>query len=412
MKRALNTVIFLYPKAWRDRYESEFRALLDEVAPSWNTFLNVFGGAMRMQFKTGKSWKIVAACALAGVIAGLALTWTIPHRYVSTAVLSMGDIDDAQMNAEATKIMGRAPLTYMMMEADLYRDLRATTPIEEIVEQLKRDIMIRPVRCIPPSPMSGGCTPGGHQFTVSVTAPDAERAQKAVQILAADFLDAKIGTLIDPASLPVSPNGPRLSRNILLGLGTGVLLGSLFALFAGLKVWKLAAGLGIAGAVAGAAIAFAMPERFASSAVLRYDGSSAAMGQVISAATSDANLRGVAETFKLYEGESGAERRLREHLHIEPVGSRAIAIRFDDRDRYMAQKVVADVASRVIDQGVQSRSELALVELLDPASLPLHAYSPKREMVAGAGLFAGLLCAVMFGIWRYYRTPLPAVAAQ
>jgi hypothetical protein len=42
----------------------------------------------------------------------------------------------------------------------------------------------------------------------------------------------------------------------------------------------------------------------------------------------------------------------------------------------------------------------------------LHPYSPKREMVAGAGLFVGLLAAVMFGIWRYYRTPLPAVAAQ
>lgn len=391
MRRALNAVISLYPKTWRDRYEMEFRALLDDVSPTWGTFFNVLGGATKMQFKTGKSWKIVAACALAGVIAGAALTWTIPHRYVSTAVLSMGDIDDAQMNAEAQKILGRAPLTKLMMEADLYRDLRGTTPLEDIVERLKtEDIMIRHA--------------GEKRFTVSVVAPDAARARKATQILTADFLNAKVGTLVDPASLPVTSNGPRLSRNVLLGLGTGVLLGSLFALFAGLKVWKLAAGLGIAGAIAGAAIAFAMPDRFASAAVLRFDGPSSAMGQVISAATSDANLRGVVQIFQLYQNEPGAERKLREHLHIEPVGHGAIIVRFDDRDRYTAQKVVADVVSRVIDQTVKSRSEVKLVELLDPASLPLHPYSPKREMVAGAGLFVGLLAAVMFGIWRYWAT--------
>jgi hypothetical protein len=410
MKRALHAVISLYPRAWRDRYESEFRALLDDVSPSWKTFFNVLGGAMKMQFKTGRSWKIVAACALAGVVAGAALTWTIPHRYVSTAVLRMGDIDDAQMNAEAQKILARSPLTRLINEADLYRDLRATTPIEEIVEQLKtQDIMIKPA--------------GGKHFTVSVTATDAERAQKATQILAADFLNAKVGLLVDPANLPVSSNGPRLSRNVFMGLGAGVLLGSLFALFAGLKVWKLAAGLGIAGAVAGAAIAFAMPERFASAAVIRWESgdrtaAAAHVHELVAAVTDDASLKEVVKTFQLYPGESGPEQTLREHLHLDPVGiGSAMIVRFDDRDRYVAQKVVADVVSRLIDEGIHSTAEgrsnaRMRMELLDPASLPLHPYFPKREMVVGTGLFVGLLAAVMFGIWRYYRTPLPAVAAQ
>jgi capsular polysaccharide biosynthesis protein len=410
MKRALNTIIFLYPKAWRDRYESEFRALLDEVAPSWNTFLNVFGGAMRMQFKTGKSWKIVAACALAGVIAGLALTWTIPHRYVSTAVLSMGDIDDAHMNAEAQKLLARAPLTKLIMEADMYRDLRATTPLEDIIEQLKtRDIMIKHA--------------GEKQFTVSVAAPDAERAQKATQILAADFLNAKVGTLIDPASLAVSSNGPRLSRNVVMGLIAGVVLGSLVALFAGLKIWKLAAGLGIAGAIAGAAVGYALPDRFTSAAVIRWesgDRTAAAVRvhELVAAVTADASLKGVVKTFQLYPGESGPEQKLREHLHFDPVGNgSAMIVRFDDRDRYVAQKVVADVVSRLIDESIRSvaegRSNVRMkMELLDPASLPLHPFSPKREIVAGTGLFVGLLAAIMFGIWRYYRTPLPTGAAH
>ena len=365
---------------------------------------------MKMQLKTGRSWKMIAACALAGVIGGLALTWTIPHRYVSTAVLSIGDIDDAQMNAEAQKILARAPLTRLINEADLYHDLRATTPMEEIVLQLKtEDIMIRRA--------------GEKQFTVSVVAPDAERAQKATQILAANFLNARVGTLIDPASLPVSSNGPRLSRNVVMGLIAGVVLGSLFALLAGLKVWKLAAGLGIAGAMAGAAIAFAMPDRFASVGVLQWQSedraaAGARVRQLIAAVTADASLKGVVKTFQLYPGESRPEQKLREHLHFDPVqiGS-AMIIRFDDRDRYVAQKVVADVVSRLMDEAIfrhpQNQPDVKMtLELLDPASLPLHPYFPNRPVAAGTGLFAGLLAAVMFGIWRYYRTPLPAVAAS
>jgi uncharacterized protein involved in exopolysaccharide biosynthesis len=410
MKRALSAAISLYPSPWRSRYEREFRALLDDVSPTWGTFINVFGGAMRMQFKTGNWWKIVAACGIAGVIAGAALTWTIPHRYVSTAVFSMGNIDDVQMNAEARKILARAPLTKVIVEADLYRDLRATTPIEDIVLQLKsEDIMIKRT--------------GEKQFTVSVTATDAQRAQKATQILAVDFLNAKVGTLIDPASLPLISNGPRLSRNVVMGLIAGVVLGSLFVLFAGLKVWKLVAGLGIAGAAVGAAVAFAMPERFSSSAVVRWESqdwtaAAAHTHELVAAVTGDASLKKVAETFKLYRGELRPEQKLREHLHFDPLGNgSAMAIRFDDTDRYVAQKVAADMVSRLMEEAIRSRAEgrsnvTMTLEMLDPASLPRHASSPKRGVVVGSGLFVGLLAAVMFGIWRYYKTPLPAVAAQ
>ncbi len=94
-----------------------------------------------------------------------------------------------------------------------------------------------------------------------------------------------------------------------------------------------------------------------------------------------------------------------------------MVIRFDDTDRFEAQKVVADVLGRMIDElvhsGMRGESQVKMtLELLDPASLPLHPVSPKREVVVGIGLFAGLLAAVMFGIWRYYKTPLPVVAAQ
>jgi uncharacterized protein involved in exopolysaccharide biosynthesis len=89
-----------------------------------------------------------------------------------------------------------------------------------------------------------------------------------------------------------------------------------------------------------------------------------------------------------------------------------MVIRFDDTDRYVAQKVVADIVSRLIDEAVRSSNVKMRMEMLDPASLPIRPYSPKREVVVGTGLFAGLLAAVMLGIWRSYKTPLPVVAAQ
>jgi capsular polysaccharide biosynthesis protein len=401
MKRAVSAAISLYPSSWRNRYEHEFRALLDDVSPTWGTFFNVFGGAMKMQFKTGNWWKIVAVCAFAGVIAGAALTWTIPHRYVSTAVLKMGDIDDAQLNAQATKIMARAPLTRLIVEADLYHDLRGTTPIEDIVLKLKtEDITIRHA--------------GEKRFAVSVVAPDPGRAQKATQILTADFLNANVGTLADPASLPVTPDGPRLSRNMVMGLIAGAFAGSLFSLFAGLKVWKLAAGLGIAGAIAGAVIGYVLPDRFSSQAVLRYEGPAAAMGQLVAAVTTDVSLRDVVHRLQLYPGEAGYELSLREHLHIEQVrDGKAIIVRFDDRNRYIAQKVVADVGSRVIDQAVRSKSEIKIVELIDPASLPLRPYFPNRPVAVETGILVGLACAMVLGIWdRFLRSRLAGTLTQ
>lgn len=87
MRRALQSLIFLYPKAWRDRYKNEFDALLEDVSITWRTFFDVLGGAVKMQMKRGTAWKIVAACGLAGVLAAGVFTLTIPKRYVSTAVI-------------------------------------------------------------------------------------------------------------------------------------------------------------------------------------------------------------------------------------------------------------------------------------------------------------------------------------
>jgi TonB family protein len=46
MRRLIRWAAKLYPAAWRDRYDVEFEALLNEVGPSWQVLRNVVGGAL------------------------------------------------------------------------------------------------------------------------------------------------------------------------------------------------------------------------------------------------------------------------------------------------------------------------------------------------------------------------------
>jgi hypothetical protein len=407
MKQVLRGLISLYPAAWRARYSREFEALLDEVSPTWRTLFDVFGGAFKMQMKIWTPWKIIAAFAVAGVIAATTYWWMAPKRYVSTAVIKAGeDSSELKVNALAEQIMSRSSLTGIILGEGLYEGERAHLPIEDVIERMKtQDIRI--------SLGERGAV------MVEVAAPDAGQAQRATRNLAAKFVDAKAGSLLDPASFPATPRSPRRSRIIIMGLLSGSLAGVLFALFNGLKVWKLAAALGIAGLALGAAIAFSLPDRYSSVAVLRYDApDGTGMQQLIAAVTSDGNLDSIVQRFGLYPNDPEARRKLREHLYFRPVQTvngkmGVVAVQFEYPDRYLAQKVTYDVVSLLLEEAIGSNpSKVKRVELLDPASLPRNPKFPNRPMFAGTGLFLGMGCAVALGIWRHYKKLLPTVAAQ
>src|SRR5258708_15424416 len=100
MKKAIRLLISLYPKSWRTRYQNEFDALLDDVSPTWRTFFDVFGGALKMRMNMGNAWKTIAAFGVIGVIAAGAFSLTIPDRYVSTAVIKMGDAGPAEVQTQ------------------------------------------------------------------------------------------------------------------------------------------------------------------------------------------------------------------------------------------------------------------------------------------------------------------------
>jgi capsular polysaccharide biosynthesis protein len=413
MRRALKALISLYPKTWRNRYQNEFCALLDDVPPTWRTLFNVFGGALKMQMTAWSPWKIVAAFAVVGAIAAIAFSLAIPSEYVSRAIVKIGDAGRAQLVGNLVRMESRANLTRLINEEDLYKNERAHMPMEDVIEQMKKDIMVTPVK---------SRTGELGLIAISFASPDAARAQRITQRLTSQFLDVSAGTMLDPASLPIHPTSPKRLVIIAAGLVAGVLAGALFVFFNGLKVWKIAAGLGIAGGIAGAAVAFVLPERFASAAVIWYQAPDLAaagdrISQMVTVVKSDASLREIVQRFNLYPNEPGRERRLMEHLHIEIVkNDPAVVIRFEDRDRYIAQKVVADVVGRLMEESLRSNirtgSQVVFtLELLDPPTLPQNAYFPNRPMVAGTGFFLGLVGATLLGVWRHFKRSLAVVAA-
>jgi capsular polysaccharide biosynthesis protein len=341
------------------------------------------------------------------MVGAAAYSRTIPDRYTSTEIIKLDRPFDGEMRRRLLSIqqmaLSRAALARIIYDEGLYPGERSRVPLEEVVERMKRDVYIQSIQ-----PVVGS---NGVAFSVSFKGTDPERVQEVTRKLAAMFVDAKVGTVLDPANLPNHPVEPRRSRHMVMGLLIGIVAGSLFALFAGLKVWKLAGALGLAGAIAGAVLAFALPQRFGSMAVLRYEAADEAaakgrLGEMVAEITNDASLRVMVQQFNLYQGETGAVGRLREHLHIEAIGNApAMVIRFEDKDPYMAQRVVSGVIGRLMEESIQSnvRAGVALdmtIELLDPPSLPLNPVFPNRAMVASSGLFLGLACAVVMKLSR------------
>ena len=159
----------------------------------------------------------------------------------------------------------------------LIKEELKTRPVEDLVQQMEEsDVRISPVA-------------GSRQmFSITVKAPEAAGAQGAAQSLAASFIDGTDFSIKEPANLPAHPEGPRRLQIALIGLGVGLMAGSLAALLTMLKVWKAALALGIAGAAA----SFIIPEHYTSTAILTYSGSGgwSVVREVINEVTSDAGL--------------------------------------------------------------------------------------------------------------------------
>ncbi len=193
-------------------------------------FLGLVGGSYSGAILAFRTWKILAAAALAGALIAAGIAWFLPKEYASTAVVritasSPQGVGD-NINRMAAVIEGRESLTQVIDLLGLYSKKTGETPSEAVLEKMRRDISILPIN--------------GSAFAIRFNYSDPRLAQRVTQELASKFIDLNSQQassspdpmrlqVLDPASLPQEPFFPSIRNITGLGLAGGILLGAILA---------------------------------------------------------------------------------------------------------------------------------------------------------------------------------------
>lgn len=464
MRRWLGRLVRLYPRRWRERYGAEFEALLEDVEPDWAEITNVLGGAMRMQILNGSAWKMVAALGVVGAIGGGVYSFTVPRRYVSTAVLratphagalySPGEVSNL-----GDQILSRGSLVEVIQHLKLYPEESRRWHIWETIERMRRDLRIEFV--------SDSGNASGVAFRISFAYPDRETSQAVVRALVTRFVEMNVATalqarkpggsgdpmqnleVLDPASLPARASYPNRASIVAIGLSAGLLLGLLAAFALWRPKWAITImGWAVGCGVLAGALSFLIPDHYASTATLRlrvpvYDlhGAERAADRVQRLGQKVLSRNGLARIIQ--DPRLDLYRDARQHQPLEQVietmrrniriapngraprfpGSSTVDISFTYTDRYKAQSVVRALVIACIEQDVQewqaasasvglhwivlpSGGPGGALDVLDPPDLPELPVFPNHLAMAGMGLAAG----IVFGaasLWLRRRSVPP-----
>ena len=88
MRRWIGWAARLYPAAWRRRYSSEFDTLLDDSRLRWRDLADVLRGALIMRMTSWRTYgKAAAVAGIAGAIVAAAVSFALPNRYQSQAIM-------------------------------------------------------------------------------------------------------------------------------------------------------------------------------------------------------------------------------------------------------------------------------------------------------------------------------------
>jgi hypothetical protein len=432
MKTLMRWAARLYPASWRRRYAVELEALLDDVGPGGRDLWDILRGALLMHLRmTGVGfWKILAACALAGVLAAGIWSAMLHDRYVSTAVMrlnvappsSPADPRWAVMHhllIMEQSVLSRSSLSSIIQQQSLYPDERKKLPLEDIVLLMRnRDLRIQPT-----------ASAGQSAFTVEFTGENPAAAQATVNAIVRAFVEENLRVsrggidranleVLDPGSLPSRPTGPNRLRVIGSGLGAGLLLGLLSG-----GIWTVVrrqkrltirriGGFALAGMLAGLIIAYFIPNEFVSMAVL-HSARENTLRTTIQYVLSDDSLAAIARRNNLYPTElsnggiHAVTRKMRESIRVEnfhgsETGARGtFVVSFTYPDRGKTYETVRDLAA--LFTGVPQSP----TEILDPASYPDGPFFPNRRVIALMGTIAGVFLGVAAS---HLRKPTPATA--
>uniref|UniRef100_Q02AJ8 Lipopolysaccharide biosynthesis n=1 Tax=Solibacter usitatus (strain Ellin6076) TaxID=234267 RepID=Q02AJ8_SOLUE len=342
----------------------------------------------------------------AAILAGFA-SFAIPEPYVSSALIrahakvggSASGIEAADRLREvAVPILRRDSLTELIQRPslDLYRAERSRRPMEDIV----REVRERAFRIVPAAaPGLAGIAPGATR-RISFEYSDAKKAQTVAQEFVTKFVEQNVNLerktastnaividVVEQASLPESAVYPNRIAFAASGLIGGVLLGLVIAVAQhppARPYLKRMLAAGAAGAAIALLVSFGIPNRYASSAVLRLETPSAIR---------EAAAERLQQTMLAVSGKAPVVRQIRErNLRFESVEvsddgrTTAFRIACENPDRQKAWGCVQELVGQFLDSPVPSPG----LEVLDAATLPQWPSFPNRLNVVAVGLFVGL----------------------
>jgi len=241
MKRLLQWAVRLYPRRWRSRYGAEFRALLEEVPPTWTDLFNILGEVCKIRLQIEPAWKIGAFFAALGATMALGIALSIPATYVSTSTVGVESAGvggsasihmaaSVAINDVAMRTLNRDYLLALIQRENLYRDDWGKRTNYQLVERMKHSIRISGV-----SRLQRGT--GGFRVSFACDRPDA--AQRVVNDLTTALLAKGAPfpmSVLEAGSLPVGPVSPNVRAIVLFGGVCGLVAGLLVALIR-TRIW-------------------------------------------------------------------------------------------------------------------------------------------------------------------------------
>jgi hypothetical protein len=431
----------LYPRAWRDRYQREFAALLDDADRGWRDTLNVLQGALTMQLLKGIGFgKLALALGAMGALIAIGVSFS-SRMYLSAATVRLTPSPGAPANDAGAaglqlqilpELLSRGRLAELIQRLDLYPNERQRYPLEEVIQQMRASIRVQ-------------VAPRQSAFTVSFQYPDRAKARQVASELSARVVQAieaagrhrrEIYTTVwreeAPAGFTASVTGAQETRALagkwLWFAFGGMSLGILAAAFLRRTRQALVvAGCAAAGCILALCLSLLVRQQFVSEVVLRL-APPVAPERVIQAAyptppadrfrklaeqvMSPENLARMIPTLRLYRDLDlpAAIDRMRKDVSfrvLDGTGLPTVAVAFKYPDATKAQAAVRQITTRLMEQYISERQQSAKawspeilrmeeyrvgenLEVLDPASWSNQPIFPNRWIIAYLGIAGGM----------------------
>jgi hypothetical protein len=197
VKRLVRLLIRLYPSSWRERYGEEFEALMEDSSPGWPAIFDLLKGALKMQLSVPAFPKLALMLSITGLLIGLLVSALLPPVWISQAELRIAVpletlvhfpiVGDDQNLSEYLRrfeqdVLSKPSLTAIIQDPrlGLYREDRGRKPLEDVIEQMRRDVHIR----------KDGSGEGRLAFSVAFAYRDRVKAQQTVRALVDHFTEA------------------------------------------------------------------------------------------------------------------------------------------------------------------------------------------------------------------------------